>query len=82
MVGNTKKKKSIYYLLNIKCTIIVSQDNVNEACKVLDKALENISLEHINSSALFRLKNTLEASGQTFKYKIVSNNSKVSIIII
>lgn len=69
------------FYLNIIFIDIVSQENVNEAVKVLDTALEKLSLEDVNSSALYRLKKTLEASGQTFKYEILSNSSKVCIII-
>lgn len=41
-----------------------------EASNELDKALENVSLKDINESAVLRLKNRLEAQGQTFKYDI------------
>lgn len=48
----------------------VNQDNVIEASKVLDKALEKITLGDINKSALLRIKNNLESRGETFKYNI------------
>ncbi|CAH1737969.1 unnamed protein product [Aphis gossypii] len=48
----------------------VNQGNINEASKVLDKALEKITLNDINKSALIRIKDNLESRGETFKYNI------------
>lgn len=67
-------------LLNIKFIDIVSQENVNEATKVLDTALEKISLKDLNYSALKRLQKAVEASGQKFKYEILPETTKVFII--
>ncbi|KAL4132665.1 hypothetical protein QTP88_009784 [Uroleucon formosanum] len=46
----------------------VNQDNAIEASKVLDKALEKITLGDINKSAILRVKKNLESRGETFKY--------------
>lgn len=47
---------------------IVHQGNINKASEVLDEALKKTTLGDINESAVIRLKNKLEAMGQTFKY--------------
>lgn len=66
--------------LNTKCFLfLVNQENFVEASNQLDKALETISLENINESAMLRLKRGLEAQGQTIKYDISLFKKKACI---
>jgi len=60
----------------------VNENNVIEASKVLDKALEKITLGDINKSAVFRIKKNLESRGETFKYDTDVLEKKVSDIIL
>jgi len=68
--------------LTVKCFDLVNQNNVIEASKVLDTALEKITLADINKSAVFRIKNNLESRGETFKYDTDILEKKVSDIIL
>lgn len=64
--------------LNTKCFLVLAnQGNFVEASNQLDKALETVSLENINKSAVMRLKSGLEAQGQTMKYDINLFKKKV-----
>ncbi|XP_025193243.1 leucine-rich PPR motif-containing protein, mitochondrial [Melanaphis sacchari] len=56
----------------------VNQGNVIEASNVLDKALEKITLEDINKSAILRIKNNLESKGEIFKYNIDNLEKKTN----
>lgn len=67
--------------LNIKCfSFLVNQGNFVEASNQLDKALETVSLENINKTAVLRLKSGLEAQGQTIKYDVNLFKKKACIV--
>lgn len=52
-----------------------------EASKVLDKALEKVTLKDINRSAVLRVQKILESRGETFKYDTSVLEKRVSKII-
>jgi len=56
---------------------VVNIADIDKASKVLDEALEKIKISDINKSAIVRLKNGLEAQGQTLKYDINNFKKKV-----
>lgn len=58
---------------------LVNQNKFNEASQLLDEALIKIKLNDINASALWKLKQILEANGQTFKYDINVLKKKVCV---
>lgn len=52
--------------------ILTSKEKYDECLVVLDAAIKDVCLEHINRTALMRIKDGIEKSGKDFPYKIPS----------
>ncbi|XP_030567856.1 leucine-rich PPR motif-containing protein, mitochondrial [Drosophila novamexicana] len=58
--------------------IQTNKGNTDKALEVLSNAIKDVSLEHINRTALLRLKQAVEAKSQTFPYTVPEKRTKAN----
>ncbi|VVC25742.1 Pentatricopeptide repeat,Tetratricopeptide-like helical domain [Cinara cedri] len=73
---NIDQNKNAGLIYSAMIDSYVNQDNAIEASKILDKALEKITLNDLNETAVMRLKQLLKTRGEEFKYDTSSLQKK------
>lgn len=58
--------------------VLVAVGQKEESITTFEKAIEEISIENINRTAMLRIKEVCEKSGKPFNHKIPSKNTKSS----